>query len=122
MPDLFVCLSVSVSAAGFISLLLGPSQGLLTGEEVARLLGVNPLGTEIQFDFILDSTFLLLNSWFADEDQAEALLERSRSRMRRVPLSNVTLELLQRKTNGTAKEMQELSEPCDLDEVDFFIR
>ena len=103
-------------------MLLGPSQGLLSGEEVARLLGVNPLGTEIQFDFILDSTSLLLNSWFADEDQAEALLERSRSRMRRVPLSNVTLELLQRKTNGTAKEMQELSEPCDLDEVDFFIR
>ena len=41
--------------------------------------------------------------------------------MRRVPLNNVTLELLQRKANGTAKEMQELSEPCDLNEVDFFI-
>ena len=59
--------------------------------------------------------------WSADEDHVDSLLERSRIRMRRVPLNNVTLELLQRKANGTAKEMQELSEPCDLNEVDFFI-
>ena len=58
---------------------------------------------------------------FAGDDDPEALLEQSRSRLRRVPLSNITLELLQRESNGTAKERQELSEPCGLREIDFFI-
>ena len=51
----------------------------------------------------------------------DALLERSRTRLRCVPIQNITLELLQREEGATPEEVADLSEPCSLHEVDFFL-
>ena len=55
---------------------------------------------------------------YEDED---ALLERSRTRLRRVPLGNIKVELLSNKTKATHEEVLELSEPCEMHEIDYFI-
>ena len=50
---------------------------------------------------------------------SDALLELSRTRLRRVPLQHVSPELLSR--NATPEEIYELSEPCEMYEIDFFL-
>ena len=66
----------------------------------------------------LSGTFIA--SLLGDQDP-DVVLECAKTRLRRVPLQNITLELLQRETNATTTEVHELSEPCQLHDIDFFI-
>ena len=87
-------LTIPTCATGLLVTLLSGKQDALDGSFIAELL--------------------------SDSDP-DALLERSRTRLRRVPMHNISLELLGRDSNATPEEVQELTECCQLHDIDYFI-
>ena len=79
---------------GLLAVLLSSKQEALNGSFIAELLS---------------------------DDDPDALFERSKTRLRRVPLQNISMELLERNSNAQPEEVLELTERCELHDIDFFI-
>ena len=84
------------AVAGCLAKVLSTKQEQLNGSFIAELIG--------------------------DEDPDE-LMEHSATRFRRLPIQEITLERLHHEYYKNAKwaDLKHLSEPCDLEEIDFFI-
>ena len=65
----------------------------------------------------LDGAFIA--SLIGDQGPDE-LLQKGKARLRRVPWQNITLDVLE-SNQSTNTDVQTLSEPCDMSEIDYFI-
>ena len=65
----------------------------------------------------LDGAFIA--SLIGDQGPDE-LLQKGKARLRRVPWQNLTLDVL-KSNQSTNTDVQTLSEPCDMSEIDYFI-
>ena len=124
--------------SGLLSALLSSKQQALNGSFVAELLSdddpdallerrclsvyahSNSCYISLSIPLVI-SVLSVLPLLFTSTPLSHLCVCGSKTRLRRVPLQNISLELLERKSNGTPEEVYELTELCELHQIDFFI-